>query len=129
MTTIHPMGMASLIADHRPFDLIDVRSRAEFDKLHIPGARSVPLKKLSPALILRERRLAASEPLFVICRNRVLATLAAGMLRGVGCSQPVVVDGGMETWETQGLPAIRTRNFCTTKAKAWLSPHKLFSDN
>ena len=111
MTTIHPMSMAALIANHKPFDLIDVRPREEFDSLHIPGARSVPLREMSPAKVVSEHKLRASEPLFVVCRNRALASLATGMLRAAGCSQPVVVEGGMQTWEIMGLPAVPTRRF------------------
>ena len=111
MTTIHPTRIATLIAYHRPFDLIDVRPREEFDRLHIPGARSVPLNEMSPAKIASEHKAKASEPLFVICRNRVLASLAIGMLRAAGCRLPVVVEGGMRTWEMMGLPAVPTRRF------------------
>ncbi len=105
------MGMATLVANRQPFDLIDVRPREEFNRLHIPGARSAPLRRMSPVKILCERKRPASEPLFVIGQSRALAGMAAGMLRGVGCNQPVVVEGGMETWETQGLPAVHTPRF------------------
>jgi rhodanese-related sulfurtransferase len=111
MTTIHPTRIATLIAYHKPFDLIDVRPREEFDRLHIPGARSVPLKEMSPAKIVSEHKLKASGPLFVVCRNRALASLATGMLRAAGCNRPVVVEGGMRTWEIFGLPAVPTRRF------------------
>ena len=47
---------------------------------------------------------APTEPLFVISSDRTMAGLAAGMLRGAGCMRPVVVDGGMQMWDAQGLP-------------------------
>ena len=111
MTTIHPTRIATLIAYHKPFDLIDVRPREEFDKLHIPGARSVPLKEMSPAKVVSEHKLKTSGPLFVVCRNHALASLATGMLRAVGYTRPVVVEGGMQTWESLGLPAVPSRRF------------------
>jgi len=49
MTTIHPVGLATLIDNREPLDLIDVRTEKEFESFHIAGARSVPLKKLSAA--------------------------------------------------------------------------------
>ena len=61
------------------------------------------------AKVVRNRKLAATEPLYVICRNRVLASLAAGMLQASGCIHPVVVEGGMDTWATQGLPVMHKR--------------------
>lgn len=111
MKTIHPIGLARLIATHQPFDLIDVRTKEEFDKAHIPGARSIPLPELRASKVLRDRKLPATEPLYVICRSRALAGLASGILEGAGCTNAVVVDGGMETWQAQGLPGGRKKCF------------------
>ena len=112
MKTIHPIGVARLIATHQPFDLIDVPGRKEeFDKAHIPGARSIPLPELRASKVLRDRKLSATEPLYVICRSRVLAGLATGILEGAGCANAVVVDGGMEAWQAQGLPVVRKKWF------------------
>jgi len=106
MTTIHPSGLARMMARQTCVDLIDVRPREEFNRLHIRGARSMPLNQLSPAKVLQERKQAASEPFFIIGRNRALAGIAAGMLHGAGCDRPVVVDGGTQIWETEGLPTV-----------------------
>ena len=57
MKTIHPIGLARLIATHQPFDLIDVRTKEEFDKTHISGARSIPLPELRASKVLRDRKL------------------------------------------------------------------------
>ena len=111
MKTIHPIGLARLIATHQLFDLIDVRTKEEFDKAHIPGARSIPLPELRASKVLRDRKLPATEPLYVICRSRALAGLASGILEGAGCPNAVVVDGGMETWQAQGLPVVRKKWF------------------
>jgi rhodanese-related sulfurtransferase len=100
-----------MITTHQPFDLIDVRTKEEFDKAHIPGARSIPLPELRASKVLRDRKLSATEPLYVICRSRVLAGLASGILTGAGCANAVVVDGGMETWQAQGLPVVRKKWF------------------
>lgn len=111
MITVNPEAVANLVSNHNPFDLIDVRPKEEFNRLHILGARSAPLQKMSPVKLLRERKLAASEPFFIISENRALAGMAAGLLRGAGCSQPVVVEGGMANWEARGLPAVPRRRF------------------
>ena len=111
MTTIHPARFARLVSKHEVFDLIDVRPKEEFNRLHIPGARSNPLNEMTPVKILRERKLPASAPLFVISQDRALASMGAGILRGAGCIQPVVVDGGMKTWKAQGLPTMHTPRF------------------
>jgi rhodanese-related sulfurtransferase len=111
MITIHPKALATLMASEGKLDLIDVRPRAEFNLVHIRGARSVPLASLRPARVLRERVGAKSEPVFLICQNRVRASMAAGLLREAGCQYPVVVDGGVELWEQQGLPIVHPTRF------------------
>jgi rhodanese-related sulfurtransferase len=106
MTTIHPLGLAQAMANHAKVELFDVRSRQEFRRAHIRGARSVPLRTLQPVQLLRERGRKNPTPLFVICDDRASASLAAGMLAAAGCLQPVVVAGGMHLWENQGLPVV-----------------------
>jgi hypothetical protein len=69
MTTIHPARLARLVSKHEVFDLVDVRPKEEFNRLHIPGARSNPLNEMTPVKILRERKLPASAPLFVISQD------------------------------------------------------------
>jgi rhodanese-related sulfurtransferase len=111
MITIHSSAMAALIDKRQPLDLIDVRTKQEFRSFHIRGAQSFPLRDLSAAKVLRGRKREATEPLYIICNNRVRASLAAGMLTGAGCRQPVVVDGGMNIWVRQGLPVVCKKRF------------------
>ena len=106
MTTIHPLGLAQAMANHEKFELLDVRSRQEFRRAHIRGARSVPLRTLQPVRLLREHGRRNPAPLFLICDARTKASLAAGMLAAAGCLQPVVVAGGMQLWENHGLPVV-----------------------
>ena len=113
MITIHSFGLAALMDKRQPLDLIDVRTKQEFRSFHIPGAQSFPLKELSAAKVLQGRKREAPEPLYIICNNRVRASLAAGMLTGAGCRHPVVVDGGMNTWVRQGLPVVCKKRFWT----------------
>ena len=111
MTTIHSFRLAALIDKRQPLDLIDVRTKHEFQSFHIRGAQSFPLRELSAAKVLRGRKREATEPLYIICNNRVRASLAAGLLTSAGCTQPVVVDGGMETWVREGLSVVFKRPF------------------
>ncbi len=111
MTTIDCLEMAALIDNRQPLDLIDVRTEQEFRSFHIRGARSFPLRELLAAKLLQGRKREATEPLYIICNNRVRASLAAGMLTGAGCRQAVVVDGGMETWVREGLSVVFKRPF------------------
>jgi rhodanese-related sulfurtransferase len=111
MITIHSFRLAALIDKRQPLDLIDVRTKQEFRSFHIRGAQSFPLRELSAAKVLQRRKREATEPLYIICNNRVRASLAAGMLTGAGCRHPVVVDGGMESWVRLGLTVVCKRPF------------------
>ena len=105
MITIDPNRLARLMADQPALDLIDVRSHREFNHAHLPGARSIPLDLFIPAKVLHDRKGKQRDPVFIIGEDRIHSGLAAGMLRGAGCTLPVVLKGGMETWEQLGLPA------------------------
>ena len=61
--------------------LLDVRQPDEYEKGHVPGARSVPLQKLRDfSLEVTDR----TTPLFVYCLSGGRSRLAANALRGVG---------------------------------------------
>lgn len=98
MITIHPFGLATLIDNREPLDLIDVRTQEEFNSFHIAGARSVPLKKLSAPRVLRDRKSAATKPLYIMGEGRVRASA-------------VVLSGGMDAWISQGLSVVRKKRF------------------
>src|SRR6184192_3701996 len=76
MITIHSSAMAALMDKRQPLDLIDVRTKQEFRSFHIRGARSFPLRELLAAKLIRGRKREATEPLYIICNNRVRASLA-----------------------------------------------------
>ncbi len=108
MDTIRPLDLATMMATHQPFALIDVRPRDQFERSHICGARSIPLNRLRPAKIMREHGNDDLSPLFLVCRRGIRASLAAGMLRSTGRLRPTIVAGGMEQWEAQGFATVRS---------------------
>jgi rhodanese-related sulfurtransferase len=91
---IGTMGATRLVAGRLPFDLIDVRPREDFNRSHIPGARSIPLNRFTPVKIVHEGKAAKPKPFVIIGEDRVRASLASGMLGGAGCNLPAAVEGG-----------------------------------
>ena len=85
--------------------LVDVRSRAEWLKGHLPGAVSLPLLHLRPGHSALDRRIAVpSRRTFVYCREGFRATTAASLLLRQGaCAIGVVIDG-FDEWSRLGLP-------------------------
>ncbi len=82
--------------------LLDVRTPAEFEEIHIPQATSVPLDRLDPS------RLDKSQKYFVICRSGGRGATACDKLRAAGIDA-ANVEGGTLAWERAGLPVVRGR--------------------
>lgn len=82
--------------------VLDVRSRAEFDDGHVPGAANVPFWRL---LISWPRVPGArDEPLVVYCGHGPRAAMAMAALRRRGYRRVEALDGHMAAWRAAGLP-------------------------
>ena len=105
MKTITPFELQMLI-DKGDVELIDVRPKRDFEKVHALVARSIPLSQFEPHSVLAHRKLDRHAPLYLMCRDNTLASLAACGLAGAGLDEPIVVEGGLEAWQGQCLPVV-----------------------
>jgi len=108
MKTISPFELQKLI-DKSLVELIDVRPRNDFNKIHVQGARSVPWSEFEPHAVLSHRKSDLHSRLYIMARGQMLASLVACSLVGAGLANPIVVDGGIEEWQRQCLPVVRKR--------------------
>ncbi len=108
MKTITPFDLQLLI-DNGDVELIDVRPKKDFEKVHALVARSIPLSEFEPHSVLAHRKLDKRAPLYIMCRKKTLASLAACGLAGAGLDEPIVVEGGLEAWAGQCLPVVRKK--------------------
>jgi rhodanese-related sulfurtransferase len=108
MRTITPVELQMLI-DKSDVELIDVRPRKDFEKVHVLSARSIPLSQLEPHSMLAHRKLDRHAPIYLMCRDNTLASLAACGLASAGLDEPIVVEGGLEAWQGQCLPVVRKK--------------------
>jgi hydroxyacylglutathione hydrolase len=83
--------------------LLDVRSRAEWDAVRIPGAQHVPLTEL-PA---RADALPRARPIAVHCQGGARSAIAASYLLRLGFGGVANLTGGIQAWERAGLPVER----------------------
>jgi rhodanese-related sulfurtransferase len=103
-----PLDVTTLVrlraegADHR---IIDVRSPAEFEAAHIPGAFNVPLDHLGEHRDELARHI--EEPVVLVCRSGNRASQAEQRLAAAGMGNVAVLDGGMLDWEAAGLEVSR----------------------
>ena len=82
-------------------NLIDVRTPAEFEAIHVPGARSVPLDNLDCAAELGSGK---SSPIYILCHSGARAKTAAQKFAAAGWEHCVVIEGGTQAWVDAGLP-------------------------
>src|SRR5438552_10037916 len=90
--------LRTLVINHEPIELIDVRSKKEFDAMHIPGAESLPFGEPAAAGIFRRLRPTRERACVMAADGRARASLATGILRSAGCVNAVPVDSGMKDW-------------------------------
>ena len=87
--------------------VLDVRTPAEFETSHIPGAYNVPLDTLREHRGELRRHL--DEDVVLVCRSGARAAQAEEALAGAGLPGLRVLDGGMVAWESAGAPVNRAR--------------------
>jgi rhodanese-related sulfurtransferase len=91
-----------IIAGAEPLVLLDVRSKEDYAKEHIKGARSLPLDELDRAKQLFK----PSDALIVYCDSFVCyaSSSAAKLLYRMGFADVRDFKGGLREWKTNGLP-------------------------
>lgn len=95
-------GQAQQMLTHDSTLVVDVRSPGEFAGAHIPEAVNIPVDQLDPHL----RRIvnAAGGTLVLVCQSGGRAEQAATKLAEGGHADLVVLSGGMNSWQSAGLP-------------------------
>jgi rhodanese-related sulfurtransferase len=85
--------------------ILDVRSRWEFTRGHLPGAIHVPFW-LMPARI-PDVPIAKNSPVVVYCGHGPRAWLARVILESNGFSDVALLEGHMSAWKRMELPEER----------------------
>lgn len=97
----------ALIAANPDTLVVDVRTPAEFETAHIPGAINLPLDQVDAHLgrIVAD----AGGRMLLICQSGNRATQACTRLVGAGMAEAAVMTGGMNSWIAAGGPVQRGR--------------------
>jgi rhodanese-related sulfurtransferase len=85
------------------FVLLDVRSKADYDKEHITGAKSLPLDEISAKA---QQMLKPSDQIIVYCDSYVCSASASAynILMRMGYGSVRDFKGGIREWKIAGLP-------------------------
>ena len=87
---------------------IDVRTPSEFEEVHIPDSKNVPLADL-PKFLPELRETAKSQTLVLLCRTQNRVQMAYDHLAKNGITNCRVLDGGITKWIADGNEVIRGR--------------------
>jgi rhodanese-related sulfurtransferase len=83
------------------WQLVDVRSAAEFAAGHVPGAVNIPMEEIESRLDDLER----GRPIVLICQSGKRARIAAGLLEPCQL-ETVVLEGGTKAWMDAGFAVV-----------------------
>jgi rhodanese-related sulfurtransferase len=96
----------NLMERGHPPTILDVRTPAEYSRLHASGAQLMPLDTLDPVAIAARHR-ASDDAIYVICQSGTRATKACQRLQDAGVAHAYCIEGGTAAWEQVGLPVVR----------------------
>jgi rhodanese-related sulfurtransferase len=88
--------------------LIDVRTPAEYDEVHVEGARNIPLDRLDPRAIAAEHAGKTGGPLYFVCKSGGRSQKACEQMIAAGVNDVVSVEGGTSACEAAGLKVARS---------------------
>ena len=100
-----PAGLTGLINRENPL-LIDLSSLADFEKMHVPGARHVAMSQFDP----EKKELAKAKDLPVVVMDkdgRGNSIKAAQRLVKAGFSKVHTLGGGVLAWHAAQLPVAK----------------------
>lgn len=96
-TRIDAQTLEQWLSEGTEVRVLDVRSPAEYEGVHIPGAYNVPLDTLGEHAEDIQRHV--EEPVVLVCRSGMRASQAEQRLAGAGMGNVKVLEGGMLAWE------------------------------
>ena len=106
--TLSPADLRERMTNGPQPILVDVRTPAEFARIHAPSAHSMPLGSLNVAAIEQFRN--PDGRIYLICQSGTRASMACRQLESSGIRDLWLVEGGMAGWIAAGLPTVTTRS-------------------
>jgi rhodanese-related sulfurtransferase len=102
---LSPTVLSARIAARDALTILDVRSRWEFVRGHVPGAIHIPFWRMKGRAA--EIPCTREDPVVVYCGHGPRAWYAAAVLRRVGFARVSYLEGHMSRWRREGRPEER----------------------
>ncbi len=104
---ISPQQLGEKLKQNSTIDLIDVRTAAEYESVHLPAAKNLPLHELSLEKLRGLRNSSNGEPVYFICKSGGRSLQACQKMQAAGIDNVVNVQGGTEGCVQAGLENVR----------------------
>lgn len=108
VTALEPETLRSWASQHEDLIVLDVRSKAEFESLHIRGSYNVPLPLLGEHAEQLAERLGSR--VVLACQSGVRAEQAQQKLVAAGLAGAFVLTGGVPGFAAVGGDVVRGRD-------------------
>ena len=105
VTELDAATLQNWMGRHEDLVVLDVRSAAEFESMHIRGSYNVPLPLLSEHTDELAERLGSR--VVLVCQSGVRAEQARGRLSGAGITSAQVLTGGVPAFAAAGGDVVR----------------------
>jgi len=102
MAFVTPEALATSIENGKAPNILDVRSEAEFNAGHVPGAVHIPFFKIRDRAVAIPA--APADPIVVYCGHGPRAWLAGASLRSRGYTGVTYLRGHWSAWNKARLP-------------------------
>ncbi|GAB2580678.1 rhodanese-like domain-containing protein [Dyella jejuensis] len=104
---LSPAGLTQLINRDNPL-LVDLSAIADFEKMHVPGARHVAMSQFDPES--KELAKARELPVVVMDKDGRNSDKAAQRLIKAGFTRVYTLGGGVLAWQQAQLPVAKGKN-------------------
>lgn len=94
---------ATDLINHQGAQIIDLRDPSEFKKECIARSVNIPADRIHHEL----DKIDKNKPILLVDNDGKRARMASPLLRGVGCKQVYVLQGGLNAWRRSGTPFTR----------------------
>jgi len=96
---------ATQLINHSNALVLDVREPSAYAAGHVPDAKNIPVKELSNRIADLSKH--KTRPVIAVCQAGTQSVKAAAQLRKAGFEQAYSLDGGMNGWQSAGMPVVK----------------------
>ena len=102
VASVMPMELSQEIQKGKKVMLLDVREPHEYEIVHIPGSKLIPLGELPE----RVSELDSADEIVAYCHTGGRSARATDFLRGIGYRKVRNLEGGVEAWSLEVDPSL-----------------------